>query len=111
MHGTRGTSRRRRVILAEFALGTLGGVALGVWALTWGGVSGVVVGIWLLGLAANYLPLTAHVLALWDPGALQAELWGADLGAELRYYTRAQVWVLVPFWVAGLALAQARRKR
>ena len=109
MHGTRGTSRRRRVILAEFALGTIGGVALGVWALTWGELGGVAVGIWLLGLAANYLPLTAHVVALWRPGALEAELAGADLGAELRHYTRAQVCVLVPFWVAGLALAQARR--
>jgi hypothetical protein len=109
MHGTRGTRRRRRVILAEFALGTVAGVALGAWALTWGGVADVVLGIWLLGLAANYLPLTAHVLALWHPGALEAELAGADLGAELRHYTRAQVWVLVPFWVAGLALAQARR--
>ena len=111
MHGTRGTRRRRRVILIEFALGTIGGIALGVWALTWGGVTGLVLGIWLLGLAANYVPLTAHVLALWDPGALRAELAGVDLRAELRYYTRTQAWVLVPFWVAGLALAQARRKR
>jgi hypothetical protein len=110
MHGARGTRRRRRVILFEFALGTIGGVALGVWALTWGSVIGFVVGIWLLGLAANYVPLTAHVLALWDPGALEAELAGVDVRAELRYYTRTQGWVLVPFWVAGLALAQARRK-
>ncbi len=109
MHGARGTRRRRRVILAEFALGTIGSVALGVWALTWGGAAGVVIGIWLLGLAANYLALTLHVLALWHPGALEAELAGADLRGELRSYTRAQIWVLAPFWVAGLALAQARR--
>ena len=109
MHGARGTRRRRRLILAEFALGTVGGVGLGLWALTWGEAAGVVFGIWLLGLAANYVPLTWHVLALWRPGALKAELAGADLRAELRHYTRAQVWVLVPFWVAGLALAQARR--
>jgi hypothetical protein len=109
MHGTRGTRRRRRLILAEFALGTIGCLALGVWALTWGGVGGVVIGIWVLGLAANYVPLTAHVLALWHPGALEAELAGVDLRAELRHYTAVQLWVLVPFWVAGLALAQARR--
>lgn len=109
MHGARGTRWRRRVILAEFALGTIGGVALGVWALTWGGAAGVVLGILLLGLAANYLALTVHVLALWGPGALEAELAGADLRAELRYYTRAQIWVLVPFWIAGLSLAQTRR--
>jgi hypothetical protein len=109
MHGTRGSRRRRRVILAEFVLGTVGCAALGGWTLSWGGVGGVVLGIWLLGLAANYLPLTAHVLALWRPGALDAELADAELDAELRRYTRAQVRVLVPFWVAALALAQARR--
>jgi hypothetical protein len=109
MHGARGTPRRRRVILAEFALGTVGGAALGVWALTWGGPVGVVLGIWLLGLAANYVPLTAHVLSLWDPRTLEAELSGLNLRAELRHYTRVQVWVLVPFCVAGLAVAQARQ--
>ena len=109
MHGVRGTLRRRRVILGEFALGTVGSAALGAWALTRGGAVGVVVGVWLLGLAANYLPLTVHVLALWRRPALDAELAGVDLRAELRDYTRAQVWVLVPFWIAGLALAQSRR--
>jgi hypothetical protein len=97
------------VILAEFALVTVGGVALGVWALSWGGATGVVLRIWLLGLAANYVSLTAHVLSLWQPGALQAELSGADLPAELRHYTRARILVLVPFCVAALAVAQARR--
>ena len=109
MHGARGTRRRRRVILAEFALGAVGSLLLGAWALTWGDATGVVLGIWLLGLAANYVPLTAHVLSLWPPGTLETELAGADLRAELRQYTRAQVWVLVPFWVARLAVAQARR--
>jgi hypothetical protein len=109
MHGARGTRRRRRAILAEFALGAICCLVLGLWSLTWGGAAGVLLGIWLLGLAANYLPLTAHVLALWQPGALKAEVAGADLTAELRRYTRAQIWVLVPFWVAGLALAQGRR--
>ena len=109
MHGARGTRRRRRVILAEFALGTICCLVLGIWALTWGEPAGVVLGICLLGLGANYLPLTAHVLTLWHPGALEAEVAGPDLGAELSHYTRAQIWVLVPFWVAGLALAQRRR--
>lgn len=109
MHGAHGTLFRRRVILAEFCFGVAGGAALGIWALTWGSAVGVVAGIWLLGLAANYLPLTIHVLALWRPGALEAELAGVDLAAQLRYYTRVQIWVMVPFWIAGLAVAQARR--
>ena len=109
MHGARGTRRRRWVILGEFAFGTVGSAALGLWALTWGGAVGVILGIWLLGIAANYLPLTVHVLALWRRPALDAELAGIDMRAELRNYTRAQVWVLVPFWIAGLALARRRR--
>ncbi len=111
MHGSRGTSRRRRVILAEFTLGTVGSLGLGVWALSNGGVTGVALGVWLVGLAANYLPLALYAVALSraNATALEVELAGADLGAELRRYTRAQIWVLVPFWIAGLALAQARR--
>ena len=109
MHGTRGTRRRRLIILAEFALGTLGCAALGVWVLTWGGAIGVVLGVWLLGLGANYAPLAWNVAAMWRPGRLEAELAGADLHEELRYYTRAQIWVFVPFWIGGLALAQAAR--
>lgn len=96
------------MILGEFVFGTVGGAALGVWALTWGDAAGVIVGVWLLGLAVNYLPLTVHVLSLWSPPALEAELAGIDLRTELRDYTRAQVWVLVPFWVGGLALTQSR---
>ncbi len=111
MHGTRGTRLRRRVILAEFAFGAIGGVAFGVWALTWGDAGGVALGIWLLGLAANYAALTIHVLALWRAGALKSELSGVHLRAELRHYTRTQFWVLVPFCVAGLAVAQASGRR
>lgn len=109
MHGLRGTRLRRHVILAEFALGTVGAAALGVWALTWGDAVGVILGVWLLGLAANYFPLTAQALSLWPSGELKAELADVDLRAELRRYTRAQVWVLVPFWVAVLAVTQRRR--
>lgn len=109
MHGARGTRRRRWVILGEFAFGTLVCAALGVWALTWVGAVGLVLGIWLLGVAANYLPLTMFVLALWRQPVLEAELAGVDLRAELRKYTRAQVWVLVPFWIAGLAIARRHR--
>jgi hypothetical protein len=111
MHGAPAARSRRRMILSEFALGTLGCATLGAWAFSWNSTFGVILGFWLLGLAANYLPLTAHVLTLWRGQALDAELAGIDLHAQLRSYTRAQVWVLVPFWVAGLALTQTRRLR
>jgi hypothetical protein len=109
MHGTRGSRRRRRLILAEFSLGTVGGAGLGAWALSWSCADGVVLGTWLLGLATNYLALTTHVLALWHPRRFAAELAGIDLRAELRHYTKAQISVLVPFLIAGLAVAQVRR--
>jgi hypothetical protein len=111
MYGVRGTRRRRRIILAEYVFGAVGGVAFGAWAFTWGGVAGVIVGLCLLGLAANYAALTAHVVSLWPPGRLEDELAGADVRAELRYYTGVQLWVLVPFWVAALAVIQARAPR
>ena len=110
MHGASGTRRRRRVILSEFTFGVAGCTALGIWTLTWGSAVGMILGFWLLGLAANYLPLTVHVITLWRRSALEAELADVDIRAELREYTRAQVWVLVPFWVAGLALARACRR-
>jgi hypothetical protein len=109
MHGVRGTRRRRLIILIEFVSGVVVGAALGVWALTWGGPVGLILGVWLLGLSANYVPLAWNVVRLFRPGRLEAELAGADLLGELRHYTRAQVWVLVPFWIAVLALAQVRR--
>jgi hypothetical protein len=110
MHGKRGTRRRRLIILAEFALGTLACAGLGVWVLTLGGAAGLVIGVWLVGLGANYLLLTWNAGLLWRPRRLREELAGADLHAELRHYTRAQIWVLVPFWIAGLAIVQAVRR-
>ena len=69
----------------------------------------MILAVWLLGLGANYLALTRHAIALRRPAALDAELADVDLHAELRTYTRAQVWVLVPFWIAWLGIARKRQ--
>jgi hypothetical protein len=109
MHGARGTIRRRRVILAEFVLGAVGGAAFGVWALTsWEGVLAVVVGLYLLGLAANYAALALHAITLSRAGALAAELRGTDIRGALRHYTGVQFWVFVPGLFAVLAVRQRR---
>jgi hypothetical protein len=111
MHGAHGSVQRRRVILAEFVLGAVGGVAFGVWALTsWHGTVGVVAGIYLLGLAANYAALALHAITLSRAGALDAELRGIDIRAALRHYTATQFWVFVPGLDAGLAMLQHGRK-
>ena len=98
MHGSAGTLRRRRIILAEFMLGALGGVAVGV-ALLASGASGwgiIAAGVWALGVGLNYLPLALHAISLSRPGALDAELAGVEIPSALRHYTTRQLWVFVP---------------
>ena len=108
MYGAAGSLTRRRVILAEFLLGALVGSALGVYGLvgTEGWMS--VFGGWLLGACLNYVPLAAHALDLSKPGALERELQGVDVRAELRHYTRAQLWLFVPLLLVALAIGQRR---
>jgi hypothetical protein len=104
MYGTRGTVRRRRIILAEFLVGVVAMVAFGVWVLTSGSDVGVrVFGAWLVGAGLNYAPLAAYALALSRPGALEAELAGVDIMPELRYYGVRQLWILVPLALVVLA--------
>jgi hypothetical protein len=111
MWGSAGVRWRRWVILAEFVLGVVGGGALGGASLSSGNNPGTVVGCWLIGLAANYVPLSVHALTLIRPGALEAEIEGVDVPAELRHYTTAQLWVLVPLLLVVLAVVQWRRNR
>jgi len=109
MWGSAGVRWRRWVILAEFLVGVVGCGALGVVALSQGGVLQTVVGCWLIGVAANYLPLSVHALTLIRPGALEAEIRGVDVAGELRHYTTAQLWIAVPMLVLVLAVRQWRR--
>jgi hypothetical protein len=97
MYGTRGTRRRRRIILAEFVVGVLAMVGFGIWVLTHtSDLGGRAVGLWFIGAGLNYAPLAAYALILSRPGALEAELAGVDPGQELRRYGVLQVWILVP---------------
>jgi hypothetical protein len=110
MYGTAGARWRRRVIVAEFILGALGGIALGLWtALSSRTVGWQLFGAWLIGMGANYLVLALHAVTLSRPGALDTELAGVDVRAELRHYGLAQLWVAIPLTVAVFALAQLGR--
>lgn len=112
MHGAKGSLVRRRVILSEFVLGAAVTPVLGT--LTVAAESGLgwtLFGVWLIGSGLNYLPLAFHAISLTRPGALDAELAGADVCAELRHYTKAQVWVFVPLALVVFALRQAGRRR
>src|SRR5215475_3561452 len=85
MYGTRGTTRRRRSIVAEFVLGVVAMVAFGTWLLTSSlGPYSRAFGLWAIGAGLNYVPLSVHAIMLSRPGVLAAELAGVDIGRELR---------------------------
>jgi hypothetical protein len=105
MHALSGTDRRRRIIIAEFVLGAIGGIGIGLFLLLSGaGTFGTVLGLWAVGVGINYVPLALHAISLRSPRRLRAELRGVDLRSELRYYTRAQFWVFVPLTFVWFAL-------
>ncbi len=111
MYGARGTMLRRRVIVAEFVLGAVLGTALGVAVAASASALGWrVFGVWLAGGCLNYVPLALHAISLLRPGRLEAELAGVDVRQELRYYTKAQVWIVVPLLFVVLAIAQLRQR-
>jgi hypothetical protein len=110
MYGTRGTIRRRRIILAEFLAGSVASVAFGIWLVTTGTQAGLVVGILILGMGLNYVALAVFALALSKPGALEAELEGVDTYRELRRYSALQFWVFVPLSLLVFTAAAAMRR-
>lgn len=98
MHGTKGTRTRARVILAEFVFGAVAGPAFAlVTIMAAPGVAWKLFGVALLGIGLNYIPMARYALLFRDSEVLRAELEGVDVRQELRRYTVAQVWVLVPF--------------
>ena len=109
MYGATGTTRGRRIVLAEFIAAVAATMALGIWLVT--GASGLgarIFGIWLIGVGLNYAPLAAYAISLSRPGALDAELVGVDTGRELRRYTVLQLWILVP--LSLIVMTALRRK-
>lgn len=117
MYGSRGTTRRKRIILGEFTSGLAATVALGTWLATEASSLGTrIFGVWLIGAGLNYAPLAVYAVLLSRPGALEAELAGVDAGQELRRYSVLQLWILVPLSLVAMtalgrkpALDQLRR--
>ncbi|MGW5560542.1 hypothetical protein ACWER9_25380 [Micromonospora sp. NPDC003944] len=108
MHGSRGTIRRRRIILAEFLVGVVLMVTWGGWLLaSTDSFNTRAFGLWLVGAGLNYAPLSLYAIALTRPGALDAELAGVDIDRELRRYTVLQLWVFVPLALVVLAIRDA----
>jgi hypothetical protein len=110
MYGTRGTQRRRRIILAEFVISCLGGIAIGLWLLVAGSnVAFMVFGALIIGIGLNYAPLLVYAIQFSRRGALEAEVADVDVTAELRRYSVWQMWVFLP--LAFVVLDVQRRRR
>jgi len=108
MYGTVGARWRRYVIVLEFLAGVVLCATVGSTLVASGGTTDRLIGWWLLTASVNYLPLALHGMSLLRPGALDTELAGVNIRAELRYYSVAQLWVAVPGAVVLFALAQFR---
>jgi hypothetical protein len=91
----------------------IGPVALGVLTL-WrsSSIGWTVFGIYLVSLGINYAPLFLYAVRLQSHGSAHAEIADeADDKKKLfRKYRRQSLWVLVPFLVPVVALAQERRR-
>jgi hypothetical protein len=112
MFGTRGTQRRRRIILAEFVLGVLAMLAFGWWLLISASSTGArVFAWWVVGAGLNYGPLAAYAIGLSRPGALDTELAGVDTARELRRYSIRQLWILIPCSLLVLTARDELRRR
>ncbi|WP_194904192.1 hypothetical protein [Catenulispora rubra] len=110
--GTRGTRRRRRIVLTEFIGGAIATAAFGIWLLaSSSGFGAQVFALWLLGAGANYVTLTAYAFALSRPGALDTELAGVDTDRELHRYSALQVWIIVPLSLVVFTLRDATAHR
>ncbi|MDQ6880255.1 MAG: hypothetical protein M3082_21635 [Candidatus Dormibacteraeota bacterium] len=111
MYGGAGTAVRRHLILAEFVIGTVGGIVIGLWVSIGAASTGWrLFGAWIAGIGVNYLPLALHAASLSRVGALDAELAGVDVAQELRRYTYLQFWIVVPLLLAALAVRQGRHR-
>ena len=109
MHGIAGTRRRQRIIRAEFILGAIGGLGLGIWGAIAGATAGwQAFGAWVAGVGVNYAVLAWQTASLSRPGALAAELTGVNVPRELRRYGLRQFWVAVPLLFAVLVLRRDR---
>jgi len=105
MYGTRGTKRRRRIVLVEFVAGAIVACGVGLWVLLGSSsIGGRVVGIWLIGAGVNYIPPAIYAIRLSAPGVLDAELVGVDVRRELARYGILQLWIMVPFALVFFAV-------
>jgi hypothetical protein len=104
-----------RVIVAEYGLGIVMPLALGLLSLRAALLGSVVfgweavVGAWLIAIAINYIPLFIYSVLIARAGTVQAE--GRPEIAHARRYGFQQGIILVPFFVVLLAVIQETKRK
>ena len=112
MYGRRGSTRRRRLILAEFVLATIDAPLLGLaMLLAASSALPALLGAYLMGVGLNFVPLALHAISLSRASRLDAELAGVDVRAELKRYAAKQLLIGIPMLVLLFGAAQVAQAR
>ena len=112
MYGTKGKRLRRRLVLVEFVAVVLVCFFLSALLILKGdSVALIIIGIWIALLGANYVPLAIYAIDFSRGSRLLEELKAVDIRQELRYYSVAQFWVLVPLLFVLLAFRESLARR
>ena len=112
MYGTKGKRLRRRLVLVEFVAVVLVCFFLSVLLILKGdSVALIIIGVWIALLGANYVPLAIYAIDFSRGSRLLEELKAVDIRQELRYYSVAQFWVLVPLLFVLLAFRESLARR
>ena len=104
-----------RVVVAEYALGVILPLFLGILSIRSGLLSPVVpnwetiLGFWLVAISANYIPLLIYAVLIAKSGTAKKE--GDPELVHAKKYALQQTIILVPFLVVLLALLQGLESR
>jgi hypothetical protein len=112
MYGAKGKLFRRRLVLVEFVAAMPVCLFLSSFLILNGdSVALVIIGIWIALVGANYAPLAIYAIDFSWGSRLFEELNAVDVRREMRYYSMAQFWVLVPLLFVLLALRESLARR
>jgi hypothetical protein len=112
MYGTKGKLLRRRLVLVEFAVAVPVCLLLSALMILGGDSAALtIIGIWIALIGANYAALAIYAMGFSRGSRLLEELKAVDIRRELRYYSVAQFWVLVPLLFVVLALREFLARR
>ena len=102
-----------KFVIAEYALGVLLSIALGIFILArahsiWPGV----LGVYFLCLGLNYAPMLTHAIAIRTKHQATVEMRKEleETRRAMAKYRRVSLLLLIPFWVPFLEFMQKRAR-